>query len=244
MPAHPVRFVLVATSHPGNIGASARAMKTMAIEELTLVAPLAFPSAEATSLASGADELLARARVVDSVSAAVADCGLVLGTTSRERAKFRWTSLSARAAAERAASELATAPVAVLFGPERTGLSNEELELCHALVHIPANPEYGSLNLAQAVQVIAYELFLARDGASLPAREIALASAGELERLYVHLAAVLEEVDFADRQGGEHLERRLKRIIARAELDAGEVSILRGFLTAVQGKRRRAGALD
>jgi TrmH family RNA methyltransferase len=240
--SHSIRFVLVATSHPGNLGASARAMKTMGLEQLVLVRPVQYPHAEATSLASGADDLLVRARVVQTVSEAVADCGLVLGTTCRPRARYRWPALTPRAAAARAVAELAATSVAVLFGPERTGLSNDELALCHALVHIPANPDYDSLNLAQAVQVLAYEFHLARGNPAVPRmREAEPAPVAELERLYAHIDEVLREVDFTDRRGGPHLLKRLERIFARAELDRTEVNILRGLLTAVQAKRRRAG---
>lgn len=238
----PVRFVLVEPVHPGNVGATARAMKNMGFDDLVLVRPAQFPNAEATALASGADDVLARARVVDTVAAAVADCGLVYGTSARTRSQYHWPGYSPREAAPRLLAAAAEGCAAVLFGTERIGLTNDDLEPCHALVHIPTDPDYDSLNLAQAVQVLAYELRVAQGVPPLrPAREIPLAPVDELERLYAHFDAVLREIDFTDRAGGPHLLRRLKRIFGRAELDRQEVNILRGILTAVQQKRRRAG---
>lgn len=238
----PVRFVLVAPSHPGNIGSTARAMKTMGLADLVLVRPAQFPNAEATALASGADDLLARARVVDTVAEAIAGCSLVYGTSARTRAAYHWPGYSPREAAPKLLAAAAEGHAAVLFGTERIGLTNDDIEACHALVHIPANPEYDSLNLSQAVQVMAYELRVALDLPPLrPEREVPLAPIEELDRMYAHLDEVLREIDFTDRTGGPHLLRRLKRIFQRAELDVHEVNILRGVLAAVQQKRRRAG---
>src|SRR5690606_34671455 len=164
-----IRIVLVGTSHPGNIGSAARAIKTMALERLVLVAPERFPHAGATAMAAGADDVLAAATVVDSLAEAVADCGLVLGCTARSR-RIQLEELSPRAAAGRLLdAAVPGAPVALVFGRERTGLENHELQLCHAAVHIPANPDYSSLNLAAAVQVLAYELRIAAlERAGLP----------------------------------------------------------------------------
>jgi tRNA (cytidine32/uridine32-2'-O)-methyltransferase len=239
----PIRFILVATRHPGNIGAAARAMKTMGQGELWLVAPAAFPHAAATALASGADDLLTRARVVASLAAAVADCGLVLGTSARLRTQYYWPALTPREAAPRLQAAGAAGEAAIVFGPERTGLSNEHFDLCHGLVNIPANPQYESLNLAQAVQILAYELRLAtRPAAPRPRRTAPLAPVAELERLRAHAGEVLAQIDFRDRRGGPHLLRRLARIFGRAALDQHEVNILRGILSAVQARRRRAGS--
>ncbi len=239
----PIRFVLVETRHPGNIGAAARALHTMGFDELWLVSPAAFPHAEATARASGADGLLLRARVVGSLREAVADCGLVYATSARPRTAYYWPELTPREAAPRVLAAAADGTAAVVFGTERTGLSNEDLELCGGLVRIPANPAFESLNLAQAVQVLAYELRCAAGvPPAPPAREVPLAPAAELERLNAHLAEVLVEVGFTDRLGGPHLSRRLARIFGRAELDQHEVNILRGFLAAVQARRRRAGS--
>lgn len=238
-----IRIVLVEPSHPGNIGATARAMKNMALEELVLVRPKQFPHSDATARASGADDVLTRAHVVDSVAEAVADCGFIAATTSRDRdPNIRVADV--REAAARIVSEAHTRPVAVLFGAERTGLTNTDIEVAHCLIRIPANREYLSLNLSMAVQLVAYELFRAR-GATVvpPEREMPLATAAELERLYAHLQEVLEEIDFRDRtQSGTHLMMRIRRFLQRAELDQNEANILRGMLTAVQNRRRPAGA--
>ncbi len=237
-----IRIVLVQPSHPGNIGAVARAMKNMALEELVLVRPKQFPHSEAIARASGADDILERARVVDTLSEALSGCGFVAATTSRDRDQnFRVADV--RDAAERIVSEARRAPAAVLFGAERTGLTNEDLEAAHVLVRIPANEAYLSLNLAMAVQLVAYELFRAGGAKvlSLPP-DVPLATPEEMDRLFVHLAQVMEEVDFRDRtQSGTHLMARIRRFLQRAELDQNEVNILRGFLTATQNRRRRAG---
>jgi tRNA (cytidine32/uridine32-2'-O)-methyltransferase len=242
MKAGGTRIVLVGPSHPGNIGAAARAMKNMALSELVLVSPRQFPHPEALARASGAADVLAAARVVPSLAAALEGCGYVAATTSRDRDQY-FRVVDVREAASRLVAESNTAPAAVVFGPERSGLSNEELESAHALIRIPASPAYASLNLAMAVQLVAYELYRARGIAASPAAPAApLASAQEMERLYGHFAAVLEEIDFRDRtQSGTHLMGRIRRLLQRAELDRNEVNILRGILTAVQNRRRTAG---
>jgi TrmH family RNA methyltransferase len=243
MNAVPFRIVLVDTSHPGNIGAVARAMKNMALFDLTLVRPLQFPHAEATARASGADDVLQRAKVVSTVAEAVANCGWVLATTSRERDQ-NFRIFDVRDAMTRAVTESARGPVAFMFGAERTGLTNEDLALAHALVRIPANPEYASLNLSMAVQLVTYELYRAR-GANYqqPPQPVPLATGEDMERLYVHLEAVLELIEFRDRtQNGTALMQRIRRFLQRAELDQNEANILRGILTAVQQRRRVAGA--
>lgn len=239
-----IRIVLVAPSHPGNIGAVARAMKNMALEELVLVRPKQFPHSEATARASGADDILQRARVVDSLAEALAGCGFIAATTSRDRDQ-NFRILDVRDAAERVVAEASRTPAAVLFGAERTGLTNEDLDACHVLVRIPANGVYASLNLAMAVQLVSYELFRARGAKVAPVSvtgDAPLATPEEMERMYVHLAQVMEEVDFRDRtQSGTRLMARIRRFLQRAELDQNEVNILRGLLTATQNRRRRAG---
>lgn len=238
-----IRIVLVEPSHPGNIGAVARAMKNMGLEQLMLVSPRQFPHSEAVARASGADDVLAKAQVVGTVADAIAGCGLVVATTSRTRDQY-FRVADVRDAAERILLESRRGPAAVLFGSERAGLSNEQLEAAHLLISIPASEAYPSLNLAMAVQVVAYELFRAR-GVQVDTAPAAgpLADPVEMERLYEHLAQVLEEIDFRDRtQGGTHLMARLRRLFQRAALDRNEVNILRGILTAVQSRRRRAGA--
>jgi tRNA (cytidine32/uridine32-2'-O)-methyltransferase len=238
----PIRIVLVEPSHPGNIGAVARAMKNMALGELVLVKPKQFPHEEATARASGADDVLARARVVATLAEALEGCGFIAATTSRDRDQ-NFRVLDVREAARRLVSEASSGPVAVLFGAERTGLLNEHLEAAHALIRIPANPGYLSLNIAMAVQLVAYELFRAfGEPAVSGARSAPLASPVEMERLYRHLAEVMEEVEFRDRtQSGTNLMSRIRRFLQRAELDENEVNILRGFFTAIQKRRRKAG---
>jgi TrmH family RNA methyltransferase len=242
MAAFPIRIVLVGTSHPGNIGAVARAMKNMDLQELVLVNPKEFPHAEATARASSADDLLVRARVVGTVAVALENCGLVLATTSRDRDHY-FRVYDVREAAQRAVAEAAQAPVAVLFGAERTGLTNDEVQYAHALLRIPTSDVYASLNIAMAVQIIAYEILRAQRAVVPPThRTQPLADAAAMARLYEHLSAVMEEIDFRDRtQKGTTLMERIRRFLQRAELDVNEANILRGILTAVQQKRRRAG---
>lgn len=234
-----VRFVLVGTTHPGNIGASARAMKAMGFSDLQLVSPKRFPSAEATARASGADDLLAHASVVTSLAEAVTDCALVIGTTARDR-HLEWPVLSPRDAAARVIEVLGDGPVAVVFGREQSGLSNAELDRCQHAIRIPTNPAFNSLNLAQAVQVCAYELRQALLGAG--ERDVAgddvaldpLADAGELDRLHQHLIAVMTAVGYFDPTNPRLLPRRLRRLLNRSEMQRSEVQILRGFLSAVE----------
>ncbi|HHH12679.1 MAG TPA: RNA methyltransferase [Thiolapillus brandeum] len=234
-----VRIVLVETSHGGNIGAVARAMKNMCLEELALVRPQQFLTEEAAARASGADDLLQRARLFDSLEEALADCQLVIGASARLR-KVRWPQLDPRQCAQKVVAETAAGRrVALVFGRERTGLTNAELDLCHYLVHIPANPEYSSLNLAMAVQVIAYELRMAETVPEDDAREQAPVAA--FEGFMEHLAEALYDIGYLDERNPEKLLRRLRRLFHRAELDAHEINILRGILNAAQGNKRRSG---
>lgn len=239
-----IRIVLVAPSHPGNIGAAARAMKNMALTSLVLVRPKEFPHPEAIARASGADDVLAAARVVGSLGEALEGCGFIAATTARERDQY-FRVADPRAAAPRIVAAARCSPSAVVFGAERTGLTNEELEAAHLLLRIPANEAYPALNLAMAVQLIAYELYRARSTvAAAPAPAgVRLATAGEMQQLYAHFAEVLDEIDFKDRtESGTHLMSRIRRLLQRAELDHNEANILRGILTAVQNRRRHAGA--
>lgn len=245
VPLPAIRIVLVEPSHPGNIGAVARAMKNMALSRLVLVRPKAFPHEEATARASGAGDVLAAASVVGSVAEAVADCGFVAATTSRSRDK-NFRALDLHEAAQCIFDKSSLAPAAVLFGAERTGLTNEELALAHLLIRIPANPDYPSLNLAMAVQLLTYELFRAAGSpaSTRPLSEpvVPPANGADMERFYAHLQEVMDEVDFRDRTtGGTHLMTRIRRLFQRCEMDQNEVNILRGILTSVQRKRRRAG---
>ena len=236
-----IRIVLVDTSHPGNIGASARAMKNMGLESLVLVRPQAYPDADATARASGAVDLLARARVCASVDEAIGDCGLVLGTTARARSA-NWRILDARAGAAEAAAAASAKPVAILFGGERNGLANEALERCQALIRIPANDAYDALNLAQAVQVVCYEIHMARPGAAAVAGGPAeLATADEMQALQVHVERVMRMSGFMHDGNAAQLGARVRRLMARALPDDGEVRILRGWLAAIE---RRLGPAE
>lgn len=230
-----VRIVLIDPSHPGNIGSVARAMKNMAISDLVLVRPRTFPHAESNALAAGADDILARARIVATLSEAIADCGFVAGTTSRPRSYY-WEFTTPREVAGRIVTIPAETRAALLFGSERYGLGTDDLQYCNVLVRIPANPEYCSLNLAMSVQLLCYELFMAREQPHSQIQlEQPLAPAGDVEHFYAHLNEVLNEIDFADRTG--HLMERLRRLFNRAQMDRNELNIMRGILSAVQGRR-------
>lgn len=233
------RIVLVETSHPGNIGATARAMKCMGLKQLYLVKPPSgFPGADVTARAAGADDILAGAVVCDSLAEAVQDCVLVAGTTARDRS-IPWPVLDPRQCAQRALADIEHGPVAILFGRERSGLKNEEIDRCHCVVHIPTNPSFSSLNIAAAVQIMAYELFMAASRQVAPvtadpaAPRIPLATAAELEQLYDHLERCMTRVGFFDPDKPRRLQRRLRRLFNRAQLDQNELNILRGFLAAI-----------
>ncbi len=230
----PIRFVLCETSHPGNIGAAARAIKTMGFSELVLVEPQDFPSAEADARASGAIDVLSAARVVDTLQEAVADCGMVYGTSARRR-KMRWPELNPRECAQQSLATLAGSPVAIVFGTERSGLSNEQMDLCNALIYIPANPDYSSLNLASAVQLIAYELHFAAGNFQEPqAAEFPPATGADMELFYEHLRRVMVNSGFMDPDNPRQLERKLRRLFNRAHPDVNELGILRGVLAAAE----------
>jgi len=232
-----IRVALLNTSHPGNIGASARAMKTMGLNDLWLLNPQHFPDAEATALASGADDVLASAQVCSHLDDILEDCRLVIGASARTRS-IPCPVLTPRECAPMVREESEDGTVVVLFGCEQSGLSNAEIDRCHYLVQIPASSIYGSLNLAASVQVIAYELFIAhvtRDGGEDGcAPEHVPVSAGEMERFYDHLEATLVELGFLDPVNPRHLMRRLRRLYNRARPDENEINILRGILTALQ----------
>jgi TrmH family RNA methyltransferase len=230
-----VRIVLIDPSHPGNIGSVARAMKNMALTDLVLVRPRSFPHAEANALAAGADDILSGARIAGTVAEAISDCAFIAGTTSRPRSYY-WEFTTPRDVAGRIVGLPEENRMALLFGSERYGLATEDLNHCNVLVRIPANPEYCSLNLAMSVQLLAYEIFMAREQPqSRTQLELPLAPSGDVEHFYAHLHQVLNEIDFDDRTG--HLMERLRRLFNRAQLDRNELNILRGILSAVQGRR-------
>ena len=228
-----IRIVLVGTTHPGNIGATARAMKNMGLGDLALVDPRYFPDKEATARASGAEDLLESATVVETLEEAIADCVYVAGASARSRA-INWPCLDARDCAEKLLRESAAGPVAAVFGPEKSGLSNEHLDHCDTLLTIPTNPDFSSLNLAMAVQVVAYELQAAR-AVKQPEYEAdaPLATSAEMEHFYAHLEQVLTDLEFLDPDNPRHLMRRLRRLFLRARPDQNEVNILRGILSSV-----------
>lgn len=231
----PIRIVLMQTSHPGNIGAVARAMKNMGLRQLHLVQPREFPHPEAIARASGADDLLDSAIVHQDLHTAVGDCGLVIGTSARSR-HIPFMPLEPRECAELVVRKAGEGnAVALLFGTERTGLTNQELAQCGHLVTIPTSDTYSSLNIAMAVQIIAYELRLAaRLGKPEIEREEPLASQLEMERFYQHLEQVLSGTNFRDHTSSGHLMSRVRRIFNRAQIDRNEMRILRGILSAVQ----------
>ncbi|MCG6975159.1 MAG: tRNA (cytosine(32)/uridine(32)-2'-O)-methyltransferase TrmJ [Acidiferrobacterales bacterium] len=232
-----IRVVLINTTHPGNIGATARAMKNMCLSDLVLVSPAQFPSDEASARASGADELLESARVVDSLDDAIAGCHWVVGTTARPRT-IGWPTMTPRECAGQMVEKAGAGNVAIVFGRERMGLTNDEVDKCQALVTIPGNPEYMSLNVASAVQILAYEIHLAGLVAGeAPADIRGLGSASrseEMERYYEHLEQVLIQIGFLDPGNPRKLMRRLRRLFGRAGPDNVELNILRGILTAIQ----------
>ncbi len=231
-----IRIVLVDTSHPGNIGASARAMKNMALASLVLVRPQAHPHPDAVARASGAADLLEQARVVASVGEAIGDCGLVAGTTARPRSA-NWRVLDARDGAAELASAATSRPAAVLFGGERNGLANEELARCQFLIRIPSAATYPSMNLAQAVQVVCYEIHMAASRVAKAAGTGATpvpAMADDLQALHAHLDRVMHRTGFMHEGNAAQLGARVRRLVARAVPDDGEVRILRGMLAAIE----------
>ena len=238
-----IRIVLVGTTHPGNIGGVARAMKNMCLSDLVLVAPEAeFPSGQARARASGATDVLANTRVVSTLEEAIADCQLVAGASARLRA-IPWPLHDARDSAQMLYEQSELGQVALVFGREHSGLTNEELERCHHLVHIPANPDYSSLNIAAAVQVMTYELHMAHRHAAQEKLKVEndypLATAQELEGLYSHFEQALETIGFFNPDNPRQLMPRLRRLFNRARLDKMELNILRGILAAAELPKKR-----
>lgn len=225
------RIVLCQTSHPGNIGGAARAMKTMGLSRLYLVSPDSFPDAHATVMATGAADLLQNATVCDTLEQALEGCALVIGLSARKR-QLSHELLPARQAAERAVAVASSQQVALVFGTEMSGLSNAELDLCQLLAMIPANPEFSSLNLAAAVQVMCYEIRMASlsQGTVQAAKAGQLATSDELEKFYRHLEEVLIRIGYYNPDQPKKLMQRVRRIYARANLEKEEVNILRGVL--------------
>ncbi len=249
-----IRVVMVNTTHPGNIGSAARAMKTMGLSQLVLVKPKIFPSEEADWLASGAVDILQQARVVASLEEAIADCGLILGASARQR-RIPWPVIDGRQCGELAVREASHHPVALVFGREAMGLRNEELTQCHYHVAIPGNPEYSVLNVAMAIQLLCYEVrthwllqsAVAEDTAqSMPivarAWDEPLATHQDMQNFQAHFVRVLERLEVIDSKNPRQILVRVKRLLARVRPDKTELNFLRGVLTAVEDKGKLSGA--
>lgn len=242
-----IRVVMVNTTHPGNIGSAARAMKTMGLSQLVLVKPKIFPSEEADWLASGAVDILQNARVVASLEEAIADCGLVIGASARQR-RIPWPVIDPRQCGELSVREASNHSVALVFGREAMGLRNEELTQCHYHVCIPGNPEYSVLNVAMAIQLLCYEVrmhWLSQEAPDDIAQKMPilysewdepLATAEEMQNFQKHFAEVLEKLGVLDMKNPRQILTRVKRFFARVRPDKTELNFLRGVLTAIQKK--------
>ncbi len=228
-----IRIVLVNTSHTGNIGSAARAMKTMGLKHLYLVDPVQAPDGKASAMAAGAGDVLADAKTVATLADAVTDCGLVIGTSARSRT-HSWPMLEPRQSGLKLVKEAEKYPVALVFGRENSGLSNEELQQCHFHVCIPANPEYSSLNLAAAVQTLCYEVRVAwLDANSHPEVEVEYPLNEDLERFYIHLEETLQRTNFIVKNHPGMVMTKLRRLFNRARPEAQELNILRGILASI-----------
>jgi TrmH family RNA methyltransferase len=245
-----IQIVLVNTSHPGNIGGVARAMKNMCLDQLVLIDPMQFPHAQATARASGADDVLAKARVFKTLDEGLSDCDLVFGASARIR-RLSWPQVGPREFVDQVYSQPEGSRIAVVFGREHSGLTNDEMERCHFLLNIPSNPDYSSLNIAAAVQVLAYEIHmrwytLQSEGHYHPGESESLSLDGEpfaslqdMERFYQHLHEMLTQIGFLQTEHPRKMMRRLRRLFNRARLDRVELNILRGILATIQKRLER-----
>ncbi len=239
-----IRIVMIHTSHPGNIGAAARAMKVMGLSDLCLVNPKSFPDDQANAMSANATDILDKATVVTTLAEAIADCRLVVGSSARHERTLSWDIQDSRECGETIAQHATNAKVALLFGRESSGLTNDELAVCQHLVHIPTNPDYSSLNVASAVQLLAYECRIAslKDN-STPNDKIEKdqedewVTSEEIDGFFQHLKQVMEEVDFLDPENPRHLMTRLRRLYSRSSMTRSELNIQRGFLSAIQKKK-------
>lgn len=239
-----IRIVLCQTSHPGNIGSTARAMKTMGFKNLYLVQPDKYPNAQATAMAAGADDVLDHAVVTQTLSEALVGCAFAIGLSARKRYLSHET-VNAREAAMQANKIAASQPVAFVFGTEMSGLTNAELDCCQLLAMIPANPEYSSLNLAMAVQLVCYELRMTilsnanapETNTGAPASDL-LATNDELERFYAHLEDTLLHIGYLNPNAPKKLFERMRRLYSRARLEKEEINLLRGVLTLTREPRK------
>ncbi|SEQ85397.1 tRNA (cytidine32/uridine32-2'-O)-methyltransferase [Rosenbergiella nectarea] len=233
-----IRIVLVETSHTGNMGSVARAMKTMGLSNLYLVNPLLKPDSQAISLAAGASDLIGNATIVDTLDEAISGCSLVVGTSARSRS-LPWPMLDARECGTKSVEEGQQAPVALVFGRERVGLTNDELQKCHYHVAIPANPDYSSLNLAMAVQIIAYEVRMAwlaseQSPVAPQTEESPYPLVDDLERFYHHMEGMMLESGFIRQGNPSQVMSKLRRLFTRARPERDELNILRGMLSSFQ----------
>ena len=240
-----IRVVLINTAHPGNIGASARAMKNMGLNQLILVQPKDFPSGVAVGRAASATDILESAVVVDSLQAAVADCGLVICASARSR-KIPWPMLSPEQTGQKVIKEIGLTNIALVFGREDSGLSNEELQLGHFHVQIPSDEKYSSLNLAAAVLVICYEIRKAASKENTDAKsqdaeiwDQEFATGDQVEHFYQHLEQVMIDINFHDPKNPRQLMQRMRRLFGRVRLDVMELNILRGILTNIEHSMER-----
>lgn len=235
-----VKIILVGTSHSGNIGSAARAMKVMGLSKMILVSPQCEVDAQAIALAAGASDIALNAEVVDTLEQAVADCGLVVGSSARSRT-LEWPMLEPRECGEKLAQEGQQYPVALVFGREKTGLTNDELQKCHFHVCIPANPEYSSLNLAMAVQTLSYEVrvaYLNNEKKGYQAQqEEAYPLHHELEMFYQHLEKVMIQTQFISKEQPGQIMNKLRRLFSRSRPESQEINILRGVLTSIEKHR-------
>ena len=236
-----IRVVLVNTSHTGNIGSAARALKTMGLSQLILVDPVSPPDGKSSALAAGAGDVLANAQIVSTLEEAIADCGLVIGTSARSRTNPTPT-LWPRECGVKLIQEVSEYPVALVFGRENNGLSNDELKLCNFHVCIPANPDYSSLNLAAAVQTLCYEVrmaFLEKDSIDTSEQQYPLSE--DLERFYVHLEQSLTSTGFIVKNHPGMVMDKLRRLFTRARPESLELNILRGILSSIDKTIVRLG---
>ncbi|GLO60030.1 tRNA (cytidine/uridine-2'-O-)-methyltransferase TrmJ [Vibrio sp. MACH09] len=231
-----VKVILVGTSHPGNIGSAARAMKVMGLNQLVLVDPQCEVDEQTVALAAGAADIAQNATVVATLEDAIGDCGLVVGSSARSRT-LEWPMLEPRECGEKFAIEGEQHPVALVFGRERTGLTNDELQSCHYHVCIPANPEYSSLNLAMAVQTLAYEVrvaYLNRSQINDSKQEEVYPRHKELEMFYQHLEKVITDTQFISQDKPNQVMTKLRRLFSRSRPEIGEINILRGILSSIE----------
>lgn len=236
-----IKIVLVETSHTGNMGSAARAMKTMGLTNLCLVNPIIKPDSQSISLAAGASDIIKNAHICSSLAQAIADCNLVIGTSARSRS-LQWPNLTPKVCADKIVQQALNSKVALVFGRERVGLTNDELQKCDYHVSIPANPDYSSLNLAMSVQVLCYEIRMSMlntqdlTSNSIEAAEVDFPTNADIERFYQHLQQTLLNTGFINANHPGQVMGRLRRLFTRAHVEQQELNILRGILTSIDKK--------